>query len=243
MKKLLLSILALSVAVCATAAKKRVEQPLTPDTTPRVIEIATKNTAILLTVDSKGELLFRYYGKRIADPSPIINKKLTRRVDFCTDPQAYFAQGGREQRRASLAVTHSDGDLNTELRYVSHDVKSENGVTTTTITTSDSKLPFDVRLVYKAYEAEDVIVTHSEITNREAGEVKLRNYYSANVTLIADHYYLTQFYGQWAREMYMSETQLVKGVKSIYSQKHVRGVQLENPSFMVALPAVMLAAP
>lgn len=27
-------------------------------------------------------------------------------------------QGGREQRRASLAATHSDGDLNTELRKV-----------------------------------------------------------------------------------------------------------------------------
>lgn len=235
MKKLLFLVIGLTISLGATGAKKRAEQPLPADPTPRIIEIATENTAMLLTVGEKGDLLFRYYGKRIADPTPILEKRLTRRVDFCTDPQAYTAQGGREQRRASLAVTHSDGDLNTELRYVSHEVKSEKGVTTTTITTSDSKLPFDVRLVYKAYEAEDVIVAHSEITNREAGEVKLRNYYSANVALIADRYYLTQFYGQWAREMFMSETQLVKGVKTIYSQKHVRGVQLENPSFMIAL--------
>ena len=165
MKKLLLLVIGLTISLGAIGAKKKVEQPLTPDTTPRIIEIATDNTAMLLTVGEQGDLLFRYYGKRIADPTPILSKKLTRRVDFCTDPQAYTAQGGREQRRASLAVTHSDGDLNTELRYVSHEVTSENGVTTTTIVTTDTKLPFDVRLVYKAYAAEDVIVAHSEITN------------------------------------------------------------------------------
>ena len=235
MKKLLLFVLGLSISLASFAAKKRVEQPLPIDKSPRFIEIATENTAMLLTVDKNGELLFRYYGKRIADPTPIINKKFTRRTDFCTDPHAYSAQGGREQRRAALAVTHSDGDLNTELRYVSHEVKSENGVTTTTIVTTDTKLPFDVRLVYKAYQAEDVIVAHSEITNREKGEVKLRNYYSANVSLVADRYYLTQFHGQWAREMFLTETQLTKGIKTIYSQKHVRGVQIENPSFMVSL--------
>jgi alpha-galactosidase len=236
MKKLLLLLIGVIISLGSVYAKKA-EMPLTIDKTPRFIEIATENTAMLLTVDKRGELLFRYYGKRIADPTPILHKRLVRRSDFCTDPQAYTAQGGREQRRAALAVTHSDGDLNTELRYVSHDVKRENGVTTTTIVTADTKLPFDVRLVYKAYEAEDVIVCHSEITNREKGAVKLRNYYSANVSLIADRYYLTQFHGQWAREMFISEAQLTKGIKTISSFKHVRGVQLENPSFMVSLDA------
>ena len=136
MKKLLLFVLGLSISLASFAAKKRVEQPLPIDKSPRFIEIATENTAMLLTVDKNGALLFRYYGKRIADPTPILYKKFTRRTDFCTDPQAYTAQGGREQRRAALAVTHSDGDLNTELRYVSHEVKSENGVTTTTIVTA-----------------------------------------------------------------------------------------------------------
>ena len=235
MKKLLFLGVALMLSLNLSAAKRKAETPLTPDTTPRIIEIATENTAILLTVTPTGELEFAYYGKRIADTAPMLKKRLTRRTDFCTDPQAYTTQGGREQRRASLAVTHSDGDLNTELRYVSHEVKSENGITTTTILTTDTKLPFEVRLVYKAYTAEDVIVTHSEITNREAGAVELRNYYSGNITLIADRYFLTQFYGQWAREMFMGETPLIRGIKTIHSQKHVRGVQLENPSFMIAL--------
>ena len=82
MKKLLLLVIGIAVSVCAIGAKKKVELPLTPDTTPRVIEIATENTAILLTVGNKGELLFRYYGKRIADPTPILDKRLTRRTDF-----------------------------------------------------------------------------------------------------------------------------------------------------------------
>ena len=81
-------IIGLVVSVSAIGAKKKAETPLTPDKTPRIIEIATDNTAMLLTVGEQGDLLFRYYGKRIADPTPILDKKLTRRVDFCTDPQA-----------------------------------------------------------------------------------------------------------------------------------------------------------
>ena len=118
MKKLLFLSVAMMFSLNLSAAKRKAETPLTPDTTPRIIEIATENTSLLLTVTKTGELEFAYYGKHIADPTPILKKRLTRRTDFCTDPQAYTAQGGREQRRASLAVTHSDGDLNTELRKV-----------------------------------------------------------------------------------------------------------------------------
>lgn len=78
-------------------------------------------------------------------------------------------------------------------------------------------------------------MVHSEITNRENGDVRLRNYFSANISAQADRYYLTQFGGAWAREMGMQESELTRGIKTISSQKQVRAVQLENPSFMLSL--------
>ena len=88
MKKLLFLVIGLTISLGAAGAKKKAEQPLPADPTPRIIEIATENTAMLLTVGEKGDLLFRYYGKRIADPTPILEKRLTRRVEFGTGPRA-----------------------------------------------------------------------------------------------------------------------------------------------------------
>ena len=235
MKKFTLLLAMALLSAAPTSAKKAKSEPLTIDPTPRVIEIATDRTSMVLTVDEDGSLMFDYYGKKLDDPTPFLSKKSYRRVDFCTDPMAYITQGGREQRQASLAVTHSDGDLNTKLGYVSHTVDSRGSAVVTTIQLTDSKMPFDVRLVYEAYPSQDVIVAHSEITNRETGNVRLRNYFSANISLTADRYYLTQFGGAWAREMSMFESELTRGIKSISSQKQVRAVQLENPSFMLSL--------
>lgn len=68
MKKLLFLGVAMMLSLNLSAAKHKAETPLTPDTTPRIIEIATENTAILLTVTPTGELEFAYYGNRIAKP-------------------------------------------------------------------------------------------------------------------------------------------------------------------------------
>ena len=235
MKKLTSIIAAMVLTVAPAAAKKGDPKPLPADPTPRIIEIETANTAMILTVDKDGSLMFDYYGKKIDDPAPFLQKNSYRRVDFCTDPAAYITQGGREQRQASLAVTHCDGDLNTQLRYVSHEVEKAGNRTVTTIQLSDAVKPFDVKLVYEACTGQDVIVVHSEITNRENGDVRLRNYFSANISAQADRYYLTQFGGAWAREMGMQESELTRGIKTISSQKQVRAVQLENPSFMLSL--------
>jgi hypothetical protein len=57
MKKLLFLGVVLMLSLNLSAAKRKAETPLTPDTTPRIIEIATANTAILLTVThSDGDL-------------------------------------------------------------------------------------------------------------------------------------------------------------------------------------------
>ena len=56
----------------------------------------------------------------IDDASPAAGIKSYRRTDHGTDNLAYSTMGGRNFREPALRVTHADGDMNTELRYVSH---------------------------------------------------------------------------------------------------------------------------
>ena len=240
MKRVLILLCLVSLTAAAGAARKQQPaRPLAADATPRLIEITTDRTQIVLRVNKDAQLEFAYYGTRLADASPLLGRTSVRRSDLGTEPQACTAQGGREIREAALAVTHCDGDLNTELRYVSHEQTSAQGAQTTSVLLSDTKHPFDVRLVYKAYGPENVIVVHSEIINREGGAAVLRNYYGPVISPAADRYFLNFFSGGWANEMMMTETELTHGVKHVGSLKQVRAVQCENPSFMVALDGPM----
>lgn len=206
-----------------------------PDKETVFISVNTDNTSMVMTTDEEGQLLFRHYGGRIGSPESFGGYETYRRWDYGTDPQAYPAAGGRYFNDAALSVTHGDGDMNTELRYVGHSVKETgDGVTRTEITLADSK-GISVRLVYTAYEDEDVIVAFSEIANTGKKAVTLNNYYSSSLPVTADKYLLTHFYGSWAREMQVDREILTHGTKVIESKKGVRTTHTENPSFMLSL--------
>ena len=150
-----------------------------------VINITTENLSMVMGVNSDGELLYHHFGGRIADTSPFTDKKSYRRADHGTDNMAYSTMGGRNFREPALSVTHFDGDLNTELRYVSHESRnlSDRNVTETVIKLTDRKQAFDVELIYTAYGKENVITTHTVFRNREKGGVVLRNFYSSSLPI------------------------------------------------------------
>ena len=224
MKKLLIPFFALFLSMGALAAR------------PQAIEVATDDLLMVLTVSDDGAVLFRHFGGRIADPEAFSAYKSYRRADHGTDPEAYPAMGGRSFREPALRVVHGDGDLNTELRYVSHDVLERDGgnVVETTVRMADP-CGLQVNLVYTAYRRENVIAMHSEIVNSENEPVTLCNFYSAALPVKASKYLLTHFYGAWAREMQVDHTLLTHGGKSIETRKGVRTTHTENPSFMLSL--------
>jgi len=205
------------------------------------IHIATNDISLIMTVTDQGELLFQHFGKKIADDSPFLKKKSYRREDHGTDPQVYATAGGRNFREPALRVTHADGDLNTELIYVSHSQSSlkDGNVQQTVVQLKDKKLPLLVNLTFKAFKKENVITQSVEIRNDEKKEVVLHNYYSAYLPIKANDYYLNSFNGAWAREMQLEETKLGHGIKSIESKKNVRATHTENPSFLLSLNAPM----
>ena len=203
----------------------------------QLIDIRTDDVSIVLAAQPGEEVYFRHFGGRIDDPAPLAGYKSSRRADHGTDDLAYPAMGGRNFREPALRVTHADGDMNTELRYVSHSSRqlADPNVTETVVKMTDCCQALDVELVFTAYSRENVITTHTVIRNREQGPVTLHSFYSSAVTLKAEKYLLTHLYGAWAREAQVDHTLLTHGSKSIESMREVRTTHTENPSFMLTL--------
>ena len=148
---------------------------------PQVINIKTDGSSMVMSVTSDGEVLFHHFGGRIDDATPVTGIKSYRRTDHGTDNLAYSTMGGRNFREPALRVTHADGDMNTELRYVSHTTRTlaDTNVTRTVIKLTDTNQALDVELFYTAYAEENVITTHAVIRNREKGSIVLHSFYSS----------------------------------------------------------------
>ena len=204
---------------------------------PQVINIKTDGSSMVMSVTSDGEVLFHHFGGRIDDATPVTGIKSYRRTDHGTDNLAYSTMGGRNFREPALRVTHADGDMNTELRYVSHATRTlaDKNVSETVVKLTDTDQALDVELVYTAYAKENVITTHTVIRNREKGDAVLHAFYSSSLPVKARSYLLTHLYGSWARESQTDHTLLTHGSKSIESRKQVRTTHTENPAFMITL--------
>ena len=180
---------------------------------PQVINIKTDGSSMVMSVTSDGEVLFHHFGGRIDDATPVTGIKSYRRTDHGTDNLAYSTMGGRNFREPALRVTHADGDMNTELRYVSHATRTlaDKNVSETVVKLTDTNQALDVELVYTAYAKENVITTHTVIRNREKGDAVLHAFYSSSLPVKARSYLLTHLYGSWARESQTDHTLLTHG--------------------------------
>ena len=203
----------------------------------RIIDIRTDDISLILSAAPGEEVRFLHFGGRIDDPAPLAGYRSYRHPDHNTEDVAYPAFGGRNYHEPALRVTHADGDLNTELRYVSHRTRklADDNVTETVVRMTDAVQPLDVELVYTAYARENVITTRAVIRNREKGPVTLHSFYSSAMPLRAEKYLLTHLHGAWTREAQVEHTLLTHGSKSIASTRGLRTTHAENPSFMLTL--------
>ena len=201
-----------------------------------VISIETRGSQMVLYVHDNGELSFYHYGSKFGNPDQVIGYKSYRRSDYGTEPPAYPARGGRHFNQSALAVKYHSGELNTELKYISHSQKTvSDDIERTVVTMKDAKTDLVVNLFYDAYQKEDVIVAHAEIMNGGKKPVELEYHASSALNLHAEKYLLTHFHGAWASEMQVSRQLLAPGIKSIRTVKGTRATQTENPSFMLSL--------
>lgn len=206
---------------------------------PFTIPVESKNNAVVLQVDAKGQLSTIYFGTKLSNAAeyqqvPLAYKQTEDYSEVAN--AAYTAAGTKNLVEPAIAVTHTDGNNALDLRYVSHKVTSHGtDVEEISILLKDPVYPFEVTLFYKVYKAEDVIEQWSVIRHQEKGNVTLRKFASANLYLKAPRYWLRQYHGDWAKEMQPEETPLTHGIKTLDSKLGTRANLFQPPVFMVSL--------
>jgi alpha-galactosidase len=199
---------------------------LTAQTSKQIL-IETKNAALVLSVGSNQRVTQSYLGKKLpaADYTQMKGGH-----------EAYLTAGMENPNEAAIRMVHSDGNPSLELQYVSDAVnKKDNDVSTTNITLKDPQYPVEVVLHYTTYYNEDVFKCWTEIKQREKKPVVLAEYASSMLHLTADEYWLTQFHGDWAREVNMIEEKLTNGIKTIDSKLGTRTNLNQTQTFFLSL--------
>lgn len=194
--------------------------------TGKQVVMETRNTALVLTIGNNHRVLQSYFGKK-SNSLDYEQLKGGREV--------YLTAGMENQFEPSIRMIHSDGNPSLELKYVSHKSSAKDNVTTTDVLLKDPVYPAEVILHYTSYFNEDVIKAWTEIRHQESKPVLMTHYASSLLHFSGDEYWLTQFHGDWAREMNMAEEKLTNGIKAIESKLGARTNFYQTQVFFLSL--------
>ncbi len=204
--------------------------PISVSAQNKPIIIATDNIALVYSVGDNGRLYQKYFGPKLAheaDYSQVPNM-----------PEAYITHGMEDYFEPALHIVHADANPSTLLKYVSHECSVlPDGANQMMIKLADPVYKDEVDLYFIAYPAEDVIKAYTVITNKEKKAIKIEKYASSMLHFNCDEYYLTQFNGDWAREVNVSEQKLEFGKKVIDTKLGSRADMFVSPFFQVGLNA------
>ena len=191
------------------------------------IHVSTDETSLIYRTGNDGRLYQIYAGQKLKYSSDFAN--------LSNLGEAYIGNGMEDYFSPAIRVLHNDGNPSLLLKYISHETKQlQPNVTETVIRLQDDKYPFEVKLFFIAYAKENIIKTHTEIVHREKKPVILYNYASSMLHLNAAKYYLTEFAGDWANEVKMTETPLTYGKKVLDTKLGSRAAMFCSPFFLLS---------
>ncbi|MBN9298254.1 MAG: alpha-galactosidase [Filimonas sp.] len=191
------------------------------------IIIQTQSTSLVLTVAKNGRLLQSYFGKRLQSAQDSL---------FTGGQEMFITAGMETALEPAFRTVHTDGNPSLVLEYVSHETKlTDNNVTETIINLKDPVYPVTVALHIAAYSRENVLKTWSDIKHTEKSAIQLTDYASGMLHFKSEHYWLTQFHGDWAKEMGMEESELTHGIKVLDSKLGARANMYQSPVFFLSL--------
>ena len=203
-----------------------------------MISIHTNNVQLVLEVKPNGRLYQAYLGEKLSDATPLdqlFMPRANQTSPMWAGSEAYPVMGTEDYFEPALQLTHNNGNPTSVLKYVSHTQTARSGATETIVKLRDEKYPLNVNLHYLAYAKEDVICQWAEISHGENKPISLGRYASGMLYFEEPTYYLTEFSGDWAREMQMSQTQLNFGRKTVDTRLGTRAAMLASPFFEVGL--------
>lgn len=192
----------------------------------KLIVIETSHTSLVLTIGSNQRVMQQYLGKKLP---------LSDYAQLKPGREIYLAAGMEDQFEPAIRMVHADGNPSLELLYASHKTATKGNISTTDIVLKDPVYPVEVILHYTSYFNEDVIKSWSEIKQQEKKPVLLSEYASSMLHFNAGEYWLTQFHGDWAREVNMVEEKLTNGIKTIESKLGTRTNFYQTQAFFVSL--------
>lgn len=193
------------------------------------IPITTDNTCLMLKVNDKKRLEQTYFGAKVK------NIEELKKVDSNTFT-AYSTFGTTHVFESALRAIQADGNTSTELGFLSTSTERKDAnIIHTTISLKDEYYDLFVDLHYNAYQKEDILEQWVEIRNGQKKNIQLENFASSDLSFDAPEYYVTQFHGNWADEMNMTEQKLSSGIKIIDSKLGVRTNQFTHPCFILSL--------
>lgn len=197
-----------------------------------VIEMSTKNNTLLVSA-KKGEApLLLYYGSKLQTPQDRQFSMGKLRAPL------YPAYGLVCQDEYAIQATHTDGNMSLDLVVESVEQSDEkNAGQLTTIRLKDRVYPFFVDLFFRTFPEQDIIETWSEIQHNEKKDVVLGKAASAAISLPTSRYWVSQFNGRWACETYLSESEMMRGVKLIANKEGIHNSGSDNPSVIVSIGA------
>lgn len=204
-----------------------------------IIPIETEHNALVLKIEVGKDVNTVYFGKKLnsAKEYAEISGTYKQTSDYTGQlNSAYTPSGSRNLVEPAISVTHFDGNNSLNLSYVKHSIqKIDDNVSLTTILLKDPAYNFEVTLFYKTFFKEDVMEQWTEIKHSEKGNVILQKFASANLHLKAENYWLTQYHGDWAKEMQPEENKITHGIKTLDSKLGTRANLFQPSVFMISL--------
>jgi alpha-galactosidase len=206
-------------AVITMTVSALAEQP------DKTIRIDAGRSSIDLAVGKDGRL----YQTRFADV------RMTRAGDCQPEEEAYIPAGERSLLEPALRIQHADGNTSTALEFVGVKTSSPAPeVQETRIELRDPLYPVHVTLCYRAYKAEEIIETWTEISHEESGPIVIEEAASSAPSFGTDRYVLTHYRGDWADEMHEENELLGYGIKSLQSRGGTRAHRFQAPFFLLS---------
>jgi alpha-galactosidase len=204
-----------------------------------VIRISTDETDLILKTTSNGRLYQAYLGEKLLHESDVqfLPHNFFRPVaGNAPGWEVYPGAGAEDCFEPALAVRHNDGNPSSVLYYRSHETKRiDDNVEETIIQLADNAYPVEVKLHYMRFARENIIKSWTEIRHSEKKPVKISQYASSMLYFESDKYFLTEYSGDWAREMQRSSQQLQFGKKTIDTKLGSRAAMHAYPFIQVGL--------
>lgn len=194
------------------------------DAEKKIFKLDTASSSYVFAVHDSGRLLHLYYGAYLPDCDMRYLLDRGYFVSFTPDaagyvgtefspdtqPSEYSCNGTGDFRISALQIRNADGNIATDIRYVSHRILSEkpalpgmpslrdeNGDSETLeVTTLDQTTNAEVKLYYTVYKDLPVMTRHAVVTNTSDRAMELERVFSACLDFNTMDYDMVHLYGQ-----------------------------------------------